>query len=155
MLCSLSLQAKKAEFQEAGRDASELVLFHGTSGANTHAICTGNFNLDLSNRFAYGRGIYFSKCPNTSLQYGDDLILCRVLPGLKEMTVQGNGKTNLQPVLIYGAFHPICRKVLKIRFWELPPAGGPMLNLPSDQGGRCRPLQLLVNNRNKTLQPIG
>ena len=93
-------QAKKAEFREAGRDDSELVLFHGTGQANTHAICTGNFNLDLSNRFLYGRGIYFSKCPNTSLQYGGDLILCRVLPGLKENTVAGGARTTLQPVLL-------------------------------------------------------
>ena len=76
--------AKKEEFKKEGRDASELVLFHGTSHANTHDICTGNFNLDISNRFAFGRGIYFSKCPNVSLQYGDDLILCRVLPGQKQ-----------------------------------------------------------------------
>ena len=92
-------QAKKAEFREAGRDDSEHVLFHGTGQANTHAICTGNFNLDLSNRFAYGRGIYFSKCPNTSLQYGGDLILCRVLPGLKENTVAAGARTTLQPVI--------------------------------------------------------
>ena len=78
--------AKKLEFQKAGRNTNELVMFHGTSPANTHDICTGNFNLDLSNRFAFGRGIYFSKCPNTSLQYGKDLILCRVLPGLKHET---------------------------------------------------------------------
>ena len=77
-----------------------MVLFHGTGQANTHAICTGNFNLDLSNRFVYGRGIYFSKCPNTSLQYGEDLILCRVLPGLKEMTVAGSANSTLKPVLI-------------------------------------------------------
>ena len=44
-------QAKKAEFQAAQRDTNELVLFHGTQMANTHAICTGNFNLDLSKRF--------------------------------------------------------------------------------------------------------
>ena len=69
--------AKKLEYKRAGRDTSEVVLFHGTSPVNTHEICTGNFNLDLSNRFAFGRGIYFSKCPNTSLQYGKDLILCR------------------------------------------------------------------------------
>ena len=76
------------------------MLFHGTSQANTHAICTGNFNLDLSNRFAYGRGIYFSKCPNTSLQYGEDLILCRVLPGLKSDSVAGHANSKLQPVIM-------------------------------------------------------
>ena len=91
---------KKAQLGLAGRDDSELVLFHGTGHANTHEICSGNFNLDLSNRFAYGRGIYFSKCPNTSLQYGDDLILCRVLPGHKKRTVanaNANDRTTLQP----------------------------------------------------------
>ena len=86
------MQVKKAEFHAAQRDTNELVLFHGTQKANTHAICTGNFNIDLSNRFLYGRGIYFSKCPNTSLQYGEDLILCRVLPGLKQ-DIAGNEYT--------------------------------------------------------------
>ena len=91
---------KKAQLCAAGRDDSELVLFHGTGHVNTHEICSGNFNLDLSNRFLYGRGIYFSKCPNTSLQYGDDLILCRVLPGQKKSTVasaNANDRTTLQP----------------------------------------------------------
>ena len=69
--------AKKLEYKRAWRDTSEMLLFHGTSPDNTHNICTGNFNLNLSKRFVFGRGIYFSKCPNTSLQYGKDLILCR------------------------------------------------------------------------------
>jgi hypothetical protein len=53
-------------------------MFHGTNPSNTDDICTGNFNLDISTRFAFGRGIYFSKCPNIGLSYGKDLILCRV-----------------------------------------------------------------------------
>ena len=56
-----SLQCKKAEFQRDGRDASELLLFHGTSPSSTNAICAGNFDLNLSNRFVFGRGIYFSR----------------------------------------------------------------------------------------------
>ena len=76
--------ATKSYLQRKGRATSELVLFHGTKASNTDDICRGNFNIDLGRRFAYGRGIYFSKCPNTSLQYGEDLILCRVLPGLMQ-----------------------------------------------------------------------
>jgi hypothetical protein len=52
----------------AGTDDSEVLLFHGTDPANTHNICSGNFDLNISKRFAYGRGIYFSSCPNVSLQ---------------------------------------------------------------------------------------
>ena len=78
--------AKKEDFRFANRDANEVLLFHGTSPGNTDNICTGNFILQVSNRFVFGRGIYFSKCPNVSLQYGKDLILCRVLLGLKQNT---------------------------------------------------------------------
>jgi hypothetical protein len=76
-----NLQEKKIDFSSAGSDDTEVLLFHATGPANTHNICSGNFDLSVGSRFAYGRGIYFSKCPNVCLQYGQDLILCRVLLG--------------------------------------------------------------------------
>ena len=91
-------KAKKVELQSDGKDTRELLLFHGTSQSNVHDICKGNFNLELSNRFLFGRGIYFTKCPNVGLQYGQDLILCRVLPGLEQGITKRdeNSKQNLQ-----------------------------------------------------------
>ena len=74
---------KKAEFQKKGLN-SEILLYHGTSSANTDSICKTNFRMDMSVRFAHGRGIYLSKYPTTSLQYGGDLIVCRVLLGRKQ-----------------------------------------------------------------------
>jgi Fe2+ transport system protein FeoA len=84
--------AKKQRLLSLGCNGAEQLMFHGTHPANTHNICTGNFNLAVkSKRFAYGRGIYFSQCPNISLGYGSDLILCRVLPGLSQpKDVNGN-----------------------------------------------------------------
>jgi hypothetical protein len=78
-------------------------MFHGTNPANTHDICTGNFDLEVkSKRFLYGRGIYFSKCPNISLGYGSDLILCRVLPGLSQPKAAKAKNNYLQEVRQYG-----------------------------------------------------
>lgn len=74
---------KKLEFQEKGHH-SDILLYHGTSSANTDGICKTNFRLDLSVRFAYGRGIYLSKYPTTCLRYGGELIVCRVLLGRKQ-----------------------------------------------------------------------
>ena len=76
-------KAKKAAFQKKGLN-SEILLYHGTSSANTDSICKTNFRMDMSVRFAHGRGIYLSKYPTTSLQYGGDLIVCKVLLGRKQ-----------------------------------------------------------------------
>ena len=51
---------------------------------------------------------------------------------------QPNGRWNMSKMLykisilsgcptVYRAIHPLCRKVLKMRIWEIPPAGGPIL----------------------------
>ena len=37
-------------------------------------------------RFAYGRGIYLSKYPTTSLLYGEALVVCKVLLGRRQPT---------------------------------------------------------------------
>ena len=74
---------KKAEFKKQGLD-SEILLYHGTSSANTKGICKTNFRMDLSSRFAYGRGIYLSRHPTCSLLYGEELIVCKVLLGRKQ-----------------------------------------------------------------------
>ena len=74
---------KKTELQKKGFN-SEILLYHGTSSVNTDSICKTNFRMDMSVRFAHGRGIYLSKYPTTSLQYGGDLIVCKVLLGRKQ-----------------------------------------------------------------------
>ncbi len=78
------MQRKKQWLADNGLDDSVAVLFHGTRSDTVHEICSGNFRLDMGTRFAYGRGIYFSRCPNVSLDYGTDLILCKVLTGRKQ-----------------------------------------------------------------------
>ena len=74
---------KKAEFKKQGLD-SDILLYHGTSSASTKGICKTNFRMDLSSRCAHGRGIYLSRCPTSSLKYGEELIVCKVLLGRKQ-----------------------------------------------------------------------
>ena len=40
-------------------------------------------------------------------------------------------------LFMYSADHPLCRKVLKMRIWEIPPAGGPLLQLLTEQVDPC------------------
>ena len=52
---------KKMEFQKKGLN-SEILLYHGTSSANTDSICKTNFRIQgVSVRFAHGCGIYLSR----------------------------------------------------------------------------------------------
>lgn len=81
---------KRAEFQKQGLN-SEVLLYHGTSSANADGICKTNFRMDLSVRFAHGRGIYLSKYPTVSLQYGEELIVCKVLLGRKQSLLKDPG----------------------------------------------------------------
>ena len=74
---------KKAELKKQGLD-SEILLYHGTSSANTEGICKTNFKIGLSSRFAHGRGIYLSRQITCSLMYGEELIVCKVLLGRKK-----------------------------------------------------------------------
>ena len=48
--------------------------------------CRTNFNLEAMSRFAWGRGIYLSKYPTTSLLYGEALVVCKVLLGRRQAT---------------------------------------------------------------------
>ena len=60
--------AKKIEFEHMDKtfvDPEPIMLFHGTSFDNTDGICRTNFNLEAMSRFAWGRGIYLSKYPET------------------------------------------------------------------------------------------
>ena len=62
--------------------------------------CRSNFNLDAMSGFAYGRGIYFSKYPTTSLLYGEALVVCKVLLGRRQptdATLVADGKIALEP----------------------------------------------------------
>ena len=50
-------------------------------------------------RFAYGRGIYLSKYPTTSLLYGEALVVCKVLLGRRQATDAtpvANGKAAIE-----------------------------------------------------------
>ena len=84
-------RAKKEEFEQDRLhsypyDDEPVLLFHGTSFDNTDGICRTNFNLDAMSRFAFGRGIYLSKYPTTSLLYGEALVVCKVLLGRRQAT---------------------------------------------------------------------
>ncbi len=81
--------------QEA--ESNEVILFHGTQSSSAHSICSGNFDLSKSKRSLYGTGIYLSPCPNISLDYGDDIVVCRVLLG-KKQTPKYDGKDKLMEV---------------------------------------------------------
>ena len=74
-------EKKKIEMLSSGRNAEELLLFHGTKHENVNLILRDNFRLDKCRRTAYGPGLYFSEVPAKSLGYGPALILCRVLTG--------------------------------------------------------------------------
>ena len=57
------------------------------------SVCRTNFNLDAMTRFAWGRGIYLSKYPITSLLYGEALVVCKVLLGRKQVPSQTSTPT--------------------------------------------------------------
>ena len=75
--------AKKQEFLTCGVSSKEILAYHGTSSVNIDSILRDN--LDPTRAAAHGRkhgdGCYFSEFPKTSIDYGDGLILFRVLPG--------------------------------------------------------------------------
>ena len=62
-------------------EAEIIATFHGTKASNAESIMHANFSFEKIVRGAYGKGIYFSEFPLTSLGYGDALLLCKVLPG--------------------------------------------------------------------------
>ena len=61
----------------------EIYAFHGTSSQNVDSILKTNLDPRRApaHGLVYGSGCYFSEFPNFSLNYGDGLILFRVLPG--------------------------------------------------------------------------
>ena len=99
---------QKKIFEEEGKPATEMLLFHGTAVANVDSILRENFSLELSsdeqgkekNR-VFGEGVYFSEMPALSLMYGNGLILCKVLPGSCEIF---NPKPELKQPEIPGVF---------------------------------------------------
>ena len=82
--------AKALEFKEGGKgltsdgkNAKEILLFHGTDSNNVESIFENNFYIDwVSNHkkklMIYGRGVYMSEHPEVALGYGNTLLLCRV-----------------------------------------------------------------------------
>ena len=71
-------------FEKANK-GSEVLAFHGTSSGVVDSILKENLQLKYAKREAHGKGNYFSEFPDTSMGYGDALLLFRVLPG-KEYT---------------------------------------------------------------------
>ena len=64
--------------------AQEVLAFHGTPAKNVDSIVRTNLQYqtsDLAHGRVYGPGNYFSEFPDTSLRFGQGLILFRVLPG--------------------------------------------------------------------------
>lgn len=69
------------KYGERDRRSKEIWAFHGTPLANPEVIMKENFRIDKIKRTGYGHGIYFSEYPETSLGYGKNLILARLLQG--------------------------------------------------------------------------
>lgn len=65
----------------------ELFVFHGTMEDNLIGIVKSNFLIEATptsgrqKRNAFGTGFYFSESPSKALQYGNALIVCKVLLG--------------------------------------------------------------------------
>ncbi|KAK2149494.1 hypothetical protein LSH36_449g01010 [Paralvinella palmiformis] len=62
-----------------------VLAFHGTK-KTTESIFRNNFDINQSGSGSgdqgyYGKGFYFSEFPQTSRYYGENLLLCRILPG--------------------------------------------------------------------------
>ncbi|PAA46420.1 hypothetical protein BOX15_Mlig016543g4 [Macrostomum lignano] len=74
-------KAKQEEFRNKYNSDCWVYAFHGTNRNSADQIFKENFRLDKCTRQAYGRGIYFSEFTHISKDYGDALLLCRVLPG--------------------------------------------------------------------------
>ena len=80
---------KKLEFKEAGKvntekKVREMLLFHGTDAANIDSILKGGFNLDFNpthkkKRQLLGRGIYMAEHPEIAFQYGNIILVCKVV----------------------------------------------------------------------------
>jgi hypothetical protein len=58
-----------------------VLAFHGTKNDAVENILNENLQSQYWKRSLHGNGNYFSEFPDTSMGYGDALILFRVLPG--------------------------------------------------------------------------
>ena len=100
----VKFEEKKNELEEENFK-EEILAFHGTDTSNVGSILNVNLNPNRSPKHGlrYGRGCYFSEFPDFSLEYGEGLILFRVLPG-KEFEDETKDDTWAQK-----GFH--CKKV--------------------------------------------
>lgn len=78
-------EAKQRAFQAQGH-GDMILAFHGTRKPDTiRSIITHNFDVSKigsqTDAGYWGRGFYFSEFAGTSLVYGQNLLLCRLLPG--------------------------------------------------------------------------
>ena len=91
-------EEEKQKYKSHNNPINEKLLFHGTHAASLNKILDDNFKLtaDPVNRQKsniYGKGIYFSEFPAKSLQYGEALLLCKVILGKEEVVQMGNQPT--------------------------------------------------------------
>ena len=87
---SAYFSACQAEFRDTYPSTpsafKEVLLFHGTNSCNIRSIFEDNFDLGAEpvgrdKRSVYGHGVYLSQFPEVALNYGDTLVVCRVLLG--------------------------------------------------------------------------
>ena len=72
--------AQKEKLLLEGRDAGEVLLWHGTNPGAIEPILKNNFDIESvpvqaqgrDKKMQYGRGIYFSEVPTISLLYNND-----------------------------------------------------------------------------------
>ena len=78
----VKFEEKKNEL-EKGNFTEEILAFHGTDTSNVENILSTNLDPHRSPKHGlrYGKGCYFSEFPDFSRNYGNGLILFRVLPG--------------------------------------------------------------------------
>ena len=87
-------EEEKEKYKSHNKPINEKLLFHGTHPTSLNKILDDNFKLtaDPVNRQKqniYGKGIYFSEFPAKSLQYGEALLLCKVILGKEEVVEMG------------------------------------------------------------------
>ena len=81
------------------KESEYILAFHGTPSRDVmESIMKENFRLDKIQRAAYGRGIYFSEFPDVSLGYGQQLLLCKVLPGKERQP--GSDPQDMESIIV-------------------------------------------------------
>ena len=81
-----AFEDQRRKFRMSGICTDMVLAFHGTRERKTvDSIVRKNFDPSFigsqTDSGWWGRGFYFSEYPATSLGYGSNLLLCRVLPG--------------------------------------------------------------------------